>query len=130
MLTGVGTDTIEIERIAKACTNERFLERIYTLAERQYCFSHKNPYPSLAARFAAKEAVLKALGTGLAGCRFTDIEVIANYPGGPPTVKLSGGARKVADKKGVDKVLISLSHDRTTAVAFAVAVAGGDHRCS
>lgn len=125
MLTGIGTDTIEIERITEACANKRFLERVYTIAERDYCFNRKNPYPSLAARFAAKEAVLKALGTGLAGCRFTDIEVVFEYAGGPPAVKLSGGALKVANEKGVDKVLISLSHDRTRAVAFAVAVSGG-----
>jgi holo-[acyl-carrier protein] synthase len=127
LIAGIGTDTIEIERITKACANKRFLERVYTLVERDYCFSRNNPFPSLAARFAAKEAVLKALGTGLAGCRFTDIEVISSNVGGPPTVKLSGGAKQVASEKGVDTVLISLSHDRTRAVAFAVAVIGGEN---
>lgn len=124
MISGVGTDTIEIERMAKACENLRFVERVFTAGEREYCGQRKNPYPCLAARFAAKEAVLKALGTGLAGCRFSDVEILPRQKGGPPMVKLLGGAGRIAKEKGIKQVLISLSHDRQRAVAFAVAITG------
>ncbi len=122
LLTGVGTDIIEIERIAGAAKNPRFLERIFTRQEQEYCLARKNPYPCLAGRFAAKEAVLKALGTGLAGCRFVDVEILTAAQGGPPKVKLYGGARQAALKQGVSGVLLSISHDKERAVAFAVAV--------
>ena len=78
----------------------------------------------MAARFAAKEAVLKALSTGLAGCRFLDIEILPESPGGQPVVQLSGGAQKVATQQAVERVLISISHDHTKAVAFAIAEKG------
>ncbi|MBM7854883.1 holo-[acyl-carrier protein] synthase [Desulfohalotomaculum tongense] len=126
MLTGIGTDIIEIQRVADAAANPRFLERVYTAGERDYCMRRKNPYPCLAARFAAKEAVLKALGTGLAGCRFTDVEVLPEFVGGPPAVKLYGGALKAAEKQGIQQVLISISHDGGRALAFAAAVKGRD----
>ena len=124
MLTGIGTDIIEIQRVTKACANPRFLERIFTDSERRYCLKRKDPYPCLAARFAAKEAVLKALGTGLTGCRFTDVEILPELQGGPPVVKLSGGAQKAATQQAVGRILISISHDHTKAVAFAVAEKG------
>ena len=121
LLVGVGTDIIEIERIKKACVNSRFLERVFTVKEREYCFSLKNPYPSLAARFAAKEAVLKALETGLSGCSFKDVEIIKEADTGKPIVKLSGGAKKVAKEKLIENIMISISHNKTHAIAFAVA---------
>lgn len=126
MLMGVGTDIIEIKRITKACANKRFIKRIYTLAEREYCLARKNPYPCLAGRFAAKEAVLKALGTGLAGCRFIDVEVLPSGAGKAPIVALYGGAKQAALAKGISRVMVSVSHDQTKAIAFAVAVAGGE----
>lgn len=128
MLLGVGTDIIEIQRITKACANERFIKRIYTLAEREYCLARKNPYPCLAGRFAAKEAVLKSLGTGLAGCRFIDVEILPNGIGGEPTVTLYGGAKQAAIARGIGNIMVSLSHDQTKAIAFAVAVTGGEEQ--
>ncbi len=124
MLTGIGTDIIEIERIKKACQNSRFLQRVFTPAEQQYCLKRTDPYPCLAARFAGKEAVLKALGTGLKGCRFTDVEIMPEYQGGAPKVRLFGGAEAAAMQRDICKILISLSHDRSRAVAFAAAING------
>lgn len=124
---GVGTDIIEIRRIAQACANLRFVKRIYTLDEQKYCYARSNPYPCLAGRFAAKEAVLKALGTGIAGCRFIDVEVLPGKEGGAPRVTLSGGAKQIAQEQGINHVMISISHNQTSAVAFAVAVSGGEH---
>ncbi|WP_444979461.1 holo-ACP synthase [Desulfocucumis palustris] len=125
-MLGIGTDIIEIERIEKAVNRYgfRFLNRVYTAAETGLCSSRKDPYPCYAARFAAKEAVLKALGTGLAGCRWTDVEVCGT-PSGAPEVKLAGRAVELAGAAGVTAVLLSLSHDRGRAVAFAVALKGG-----
>ncbi|MBO8138685.1 MAG: holo-ACP synthase [Desulfotomaculum sp.] len=124
MIAGIGTDIIEIERVAEAAGSPRFLKRIYTDKERDLCLKRRDPYPCLAGRFAAKEAVLKALGTGLAGCRFTDVEILPLSEGGPPVVVLHGGAEKIALEKGIKNVLISISHDRSRAVAFAAAVTG------
>lgn len=126
MVMGIGTDIIEIERIKKAVNRYglRFLKRVYTVAEAELCSSRKDPYPCYAARFAAKEAVLKALGTGLAGCRWTDVEVCSTISGAPE-VKLTGRASELARASGVIAVLLSLSHDRGRAVAFAVALKGG-----
>lgn len=120
MLIGIGTDIVEIDRIKKACLKPRFLERVFTDKEREYCFSLKNPYPSLAARFAAKEAVLKALGTGLSGCGFKDIEIVKETTG-RPLIELSGGAKKTAKRKSIINIMISISHNKTHAIAFATA---------
>ena len=124
MLYGVGTDSIEIVRIRTAIQKigGRFVQKIFTDNEKEYCESKRNPYESYAARFAAKEAVLKALGMGLGGCKWTDVEII-NQESGRPEVVLHGQAAQTASKKNIASVLISLSHDRERAVAFAVAVA-------
>jgi holo-[acyl-carrier protein] synthase len=123
LVLGIGTDIIEIERIRQAVEKggRRFLERIYTSAEISCCSARRDPFPCYAARFAAKEAVLKALGTGLTGCRWTDVEVY-NAAGGKPRVRLSGRAALLAGDLGVGSVLLSLSHDRGRALAFAVAL--------
>lgn len=123
MVTGIGTDIVEIKRIRLAVEKygEKFLSRVFTVGERDYCGERRDPCPCLAARFAAKEAVLKALGSGLAGCSWHDVEVVV-LPGGKPEINLSGGAAAVARSKGVGSVLISLSHDGGRAVAFAVAL--------
>lgn len=125
MVKGIGTDIIEIDRVENAVLKggEKFLKRIFTTGEINYCSTRKNPYPCYAARFAAKEAVLKALGTGLTGCGWTDIEVYS-LPGGAPGVRLTGRAAKLAGMQGVTEVLLSISHDRGRALAFAVALKG------
>lgn len=124
-MLGIGTDIVEIKRIKRSAVKygQRFLQRLFTPAEIALCQARKEPWGCFAARFAAKEAVLKALGTGLAGCRWTDVEVLPG-PGRAPQVYLSGGALNRALSLGVERVLLSISHDRGRAVAFAVAVGG------
>ena len=121
-LIGAGTDIIEIERIKQAVERggDRFLERVFTPGERSFCDARKDRFSCYAARFAAKEAVLKALGTGLAGCGFTDVEV-RRPEGGRPEITLHGAAAEIAKEKGIAAVLISMSHNRANAVAFAIA---------
>jgi len=122
-LVGIGVDVVEIDRLKCAAERigERFLNRIFTPSERCYCDAKRDRFARYAARFAAKEAVFKAMGTGLAGARWTDVEV-GRKTGGYPTVQLHGNAAILASEKGICKVLISLSHDRTRAMAFALAV--------
>lgn len=120
---GVGTDLVSVERIRRvACRyGERFLGRLFLPGERRYCEARKEPYPCYAARFAAKEAVLKALGTGLAGgTSWQDVEVVQEN--GAPGVKLRGRAAELAAARGVEKVFLTLSHDGTYALAFVVLV--------
>jgi len=127
VVCGIGVDVIEVERIRQAVERlgERFLRRIFTEVERQYCAGFQDPYPHLAARFAAKEAAMKALGVGLwSGIPWTDFEV-RNLPSGAPQLFLHGKARTRADERGVVQAWVSLSHDRTTAVAVVVLVGSG-----
>jgi len=124
MIIGIGTDIIEIARIKKAARKESFVKRVYTDIEARLCAQKPDFYASLAVRFAAKEAVLKAMGTGLRGCKWRDIEILSEV-GGTPKVVLYGEARKQAWEKGISKVLISLSHSEENAVAFCVAEGGG-----
>lgn len=117
-----GTDIVEIDRIKKAAEKTpSFLNRIYTKHEQDYCLSKKGGrYSSLAARFAAKEAVSKALGTGMgAQAGPTEIEV-SNDSLGKPFIIITGAAKKTFDRIHGEKIDISLSHGRDYAVAFAV----------
>ena len=113
----VGVDLVEIDRIEAAVDRwgQRFFERVYTDAERTHC---RNRTPELAARFAAKEAVMKALGTGIKGVGWREIEVLPNRDG-KPLVYLYGGARRKAEELGVGEIAISLSHSRDYALASA-----------
>lgn len=121
MIVGIGVDLVKIDRIDKAGKNHQgFLERIFTEREREYCNRQKFPAQHYAARFAAKEAVLKAIGTGWsAGVKWTDMEVL-HGEGGGPIVNLSGRVKDLMDLKGVKQVLLSYSHDEGYAVAQAV----------
>jgi holo-[acyl-carrier protein] synthase len=114
----VGVDIVEIERVEAAIGRfgERFLTRIYTTVEVAFC---RGRVPELAARFAAKEAVMKALGTGAHGVSWREIEVLPNHRG-KPLVYLYDRARKRAERIGLTGVDISLSHSREYAVAFVV----------
>lgn len=125
MIVGIGVDLVKIDRIEKAgAGHPAFLERVFTTSEREYCERQKYPAQHYAARFAAKEAVLKAFGTGMtAGMKWTDIEVL-HGEGGGPIVNIFGAARDLADLKGVKQVLLSYSHDEGYAVAQAVLVGG------
>jgi holo-[acyl-carrier protein] synthase len=122
MILGVGIDIIEVDRIAKSHERfgERFLNRILHPAEIEYCLSHKIPAPFLAARFAAKEAISKAFGTGIgAQLSWKDME-IRRKPSGEPYVILSGGGEKLMELRQAKQMLISLSHTQVHATAVAV----------
>ena len=123
-LLGIGTDIIECLRIAQMVERhgEQFIERVYTPHEIQYCQARKQATQHFAGRWAAKEAVLKALGTGwVRGISWRDVEV-RTETSGKPTIVLRGGARDAADAQGISEVLISISHCRTFATAYATAM--------
>ena len=125
MIVGIGIDLVKIGRIEKAGNSHPgFLERVFTAREREYCERQKYPAQHYAARFASKEAVLKAFGTGMtSGMKWTDIEVL-HGEGGGPIVNISGAAKDLADLKGVKQVMLSYSHDEGYAVAQAVLIGG------
>ena len=121
---GIGTDITETVRIAQMIERhgELFVDRVYTPHEVQYCSVRKAATQHYAGRWAAKEAVLKALGTGWArGIRWRDVEV-RNEIGGRPHIVLAGGALEVSRKLGIEQVLISISHCRAYATAYAIAL--------
>lgn len=123
-ILGIGTDITEIVRIGRMIERhgEIFLNRVYTEDEIQYCQRRKEYLQHYAARWAAKEAVMKTLGTGwIRGMSWRDIEV-SNHQTGRPDILISGGAKEVADGLGITKVLITLSHCRAYATATAIAV--------
>jgi holo-[acyl-carrier protein] synthase len=122
MVLGLGTDLIEIERIQASVNRfgERFLERIFTAGEIAYCRRKKQPAESFAARFAAKEAGAKALGTGISrGVSWKEIEVTREV-GQRPMLHFRGRAGELAKALGVRRVHLTLSHSRTLAIAVAV----------
>ncbi|MDR3564523.1 MAG: holo-ACP synthase [Negativicutes bacterium] len=120
MIVGVGVDMVEIERIKTALEKRRFVQRVFSEAEQVYCESRGvQRFASYAARFAGKEAVLKALGTGLSGGKWLEIEILPDSLG-RPTVKLSGYYEQLARHKGVGAIHISLTHARECAVAQVV----------
>ncbi|HTE19567.1 MAG TPA: holo-ACP synthase [Armatimonadota bacterium] len=120
MIDGIGVDIIEIERVAKAVARPRFRERVFTEAEREYCDAATNA-ERYAGRFAAKEAIAKALGIGL---NWRDVEILCGESGAP-LPRLHGAA---AQRLGNRRLLISISHCRTYAVAQAVVEADSEER--
>ena len=120
---GLGVDIVEIERMARIIKRSpAFTEKVYSAAERAYCDGHAHPEVHYATRFAAKEAVLKALGTGFSeGIGWLDVEVRRTSKGRPYVV-LAGRAREVAREMGVREIPISLSYTHTDAVACAMAI--------
>jgi len=121
---GLGTDIIECLRIATMIEKhgELFLNRVYTRGEIAYCSSRKGANQSYAGRWAVKEAVLKAMGTGWSrGIRWKDIEVVTDLTG-KPHVEIHGVAKEICDELGIADILISLSHCRSHATATAIAV--------
>ncbi len=122
MLLGTGVDLIEVARIAQSIERfgERFVQRIYTEREIAYCSGNRNHAEGFAARFAAKEAGAKALGTGMnLGVTWREIEV-GRSPLGRPSLELSGQARRVAEQLGVRRISLSLTHTAELAVAMVV----------
>lgn len=127
---GIGTDIIECVRIAKMIEKhgELFLNRVYTRNEIAYCSCRKSANQHYAGRWAAKEAVLKALGTGWArGIQWTDIEVV-NEIGGKPHIELDGHAKAISHQQGIRMILISISHCRSYAIAYATALGAAQTR--
>jgi len=120
-ILGLGVDLCEIARMERAIARHPTLRaRVFTPEEIAYCDSKARPAESYSGRFAAREAVIKALG-GYRGKRWQDISV-ARHPSGAPSIALAGAAKERADALGVDRVLITFTHEKTNAVAFAVAV--------
>ncbi len=123
-VVGIGTDIIECLRIAQMIEKhgELFIGRVYTPTEIQYCQHRKASTQHFAGRWAAKEAILKALGTGWRrGISWRDIEV-RNEPGGKPVVAMRGGARDIVEQLGITQMLVSISHCRSHATAYALAI--------
>ncbi|MCA8966815.1 MAG: holo-ACP synthase [Planctomycetes bacterium] len=121
MIVGIGVDSIAIARIARLLEGPRFAARVFTAAERAYCEGRGRPAESFAARFCAKEAVMKCLGTGwTAGVRFVDIEV-RREASGLTTVQLAGVAAATAAALGIGRWHLSLTHTDESATAFVIA---------
>lgn len=121
MIYGIGIDIVEVARIEKSLKNNQgFKEKVFTEKEIQYCDSRTFPHESYAARFAAKEAFLKALGTGWAGDMQLDEIEILNEKEGKPVVFLYGVAKSHVAKEGINSIFISLSHIASNASAVVV----------
>lgn len=117
MVIGAGTDIIEIHRIERVVKNTNFMKKFFTGAEQEYLL--RRNVESTAGYFAAKEAIVKALGTGFSGFKFTDVEIIKVND--VPKVKLYGKAKEAAEKRGIVRFHISISHSKSYATAIAVA---------
>lgn len=125
MIISHGIDLVDFPRIEELARrhSDRFLDRVFTPAEQKYAEANRNGVEKLAGRFAAKEAVLKLLGTGWRGkIAWTDIEVV-NTATGRPEVRLSGEVKKIADGLGITQISVSITHTANFAIASAVALA-------
>tara|TARA_B100001123_G_scaffold13581_1_gene15593 strand:- start:529 stop:897 length:369 start_codon:yes stop_codon:yes gene_type:complete len=118
MMIVTGVDIIELDRISNALDRfgDRFLRRVYTEREREYC---RGRVPQLAGRFAAKEAVMKAFGTGLYGVGWRDIEVV-RLRGRRPEIEIHGRGRAIYERQGILQLSLSISHSRDYAIALVV----------
>ncbi len=125
-----GIDLVDFPRIEEMIERhgDRFLNRVFTNAEREYACAHRNSVEKYAGRFAAKEAILKLVGTGWRGkIAWTDVEVL-NNPAGRPEVRLSGEVKEIADNLGIKQIGISITHTASFAIASAVALAQSDEK--
>ncbi len=120
MIIGIGTDIVEVARIAKSIEKIAFKKKVFSTTEILYCDTKKNKAESYAARFAAKEAFFKALGTGWrGGMAFNEVE-IWNDKLGKPTLNITGKTAKIIAKKNIKIIHVSLSHTKETAIAMVV----------
>ena len=122
MVIGHGIDVVEIPRLARVLRDhgDRFLDRIFTTVEREYCIGKKRELEHLAGRFAAKEAVLKVLGTGWIGrISWQDIEV-TNNAAGQPSIRLTGECERIAAELRIRRIVVSISHTQSWAAASAI----------
>jgi len=125
-----GIDLVDFKRIEQMLERheDRFLDRVFTSAEQAYANSNRNSTQTLAGRFAAKEAVLKLMGTGWRGkIAWTDIEVL-NNPSGQPEVTVRGEVEKIAARLGVKQISVSITHTANFAIASAVALVRSDEK--
>ena len=121
-MIGIGVDLCEVDRMRAALARTPTLrDRLFTDDERAYCDLRNDPTERYAARFAAKEAILKAMGLGVGACRWRDIEVL-RADSGAPSVRLHGAARALAEERGISRWLLTISHTSQTAEAIAVAL--------
>lgn len=119
MIVGMGVDLIEIERVkwAHEKHGQRFIDRLFTAGEAKYCLRKKDPYPSLAGRFAAKEAVIKAFSHGFGGrWKWTQIEVVREISG-KPTLQLTGIMEKLRVERKINRIHLTLAHSKRDATA-------------
>jgi holo-[acyl-carrier protein] synthase len=122
MIVGLGVDLIEIERVKKAHLKhgQRFIDRLFTPSEAKYCLRKKDPYPSLAGRFAAKEAVIKAFSHGFGGrWKWTHIEVAREFSG-KPVLKLHGIMEKLRTQRKITNVHLTIAHSKRDATAIVI----------
>jgi holo-[acyl-carrier protein] synthase len=121
-MVGIGIDTVEVDRFRQALARRpRLASRLFTEGERTYGARWRDPAPRLAARFAAKEAVMKALGVGIGAFAFREVEVVS-APSGAPSLVLTGAAAALAHRRGVSSWRVSLAHTHRAAEAVAVAL--------
>jgi holo-[acyl-carrier protein] synthase len=122
-MIGIGTDLVDLDRFRDSLDRAPgLIARLFCTDEQAYAERRTDPTERYAARFAAKEAVMKALGVGLGACEFTDIEVVRDADSGAPSVRLHGRAAALADAQGVSRWLLTLTHSATSAHAIAVAL--------
>ncbi len=121
LVVSVGIDAVEVDRIRRAVASDGFVARVFTPSEITYCRQKRDPAERFAARFAAKEAALKALGVGLGAVPFGDLEVEVAQSGAPRLI-VGGRGRELAAELGIGGWLISLTHTDQTATAFVVGV--------
>ena len=122
-MIGIGTDLVDLDRFRDALERTPGLvARLFSEEERAYAERRNDPTERYAARFAAKEAVMKALGVGLGACEFTDIEVVRDERSGAPALALHGKAAALADEAGVTRWMLTLTHSDAAAHAIAVAL--------
>jgi holo-[acyl-carrier protein] synthase len=122
-IIGLGMDATEIERIAASVDRygERFLNRVFTEGELEYCMRRRYPAPHLAGRFAAKEAGMKAIGTGHAfGVLWRDLEVVRH--GGPPQLQFHNAAARHFERLGASRALLTITHTDTLALAHVILI--------
>jgi len=125
LIKGIGVDIVEISRIKQAINkHQRFKKRFFTSSENEYCEGKADAMQHYAGRFAAKEAVVKALGTGFKGFKWQSIEII-NTSSGKPEVRLKDKASLIADELKIKEIMISISHSENYAIAQAIAIGGG-----
>jgi len=126
VIVGLGTDLVDVARFRLALERRAALpERLFSDDERAYAFRQKDPSKSLAARFGAKEAVMKAMGVGLWKFRFRDVEVV-RAPSGAPSISLTGRAAEMAAERRITTWHLSLTHTETTAMAVAIALSADE----